>query len=47
VILACPLTEETREMFNEEAFNKMRPNAVLVNVARGGEFIPTISILCP
>lgn len=47
VIVTCPLTEETREMFNEEAFNKMKSNAVLVNVARGGEFIPTIPILCP
>ncbi|PNF41114.1 hypothetical protein B7P43_G05971 [Cryptotermes secundus] len=37
VIVACPLTEETREMFDEEAFNKMKPNAVLVNVARGGK----------
>jgi phosphoglycerate dehydrogenase-like enzyme len=47
MIIACPLTEETRKMFNEDAFNKMKPNAVLVNVARGGEFIATISIFTP
>ncbi|XP_021922275.1 glyoxylate reductase/hydroxypyruvate reductase-like isoform X2 [Zootermopsis nevadensis] len=36
VIIVCPLNEETKGMFNEEAFNKMKPNAILVNVARGG-----------
>lgn len=39
VIIVCPLNEETKEMFNEDAFNKMKPNAILVNVARGGEFV--------
>lgn len=35
IIAACPLTPETEEMFNEEAFNKMKQTAVFVNVARG------------
>lgn len=39
VIIVCPLNEETKGMFNEEAFNKMKPNAILVNVARGGELV--------
>lgn len=35
VILVAPLTEDTREMFNEAAFKKMKPTSVFVNVARG------------
>ncbi|CAD7088525.1 unnamed protein product [Hermetia illucens] len=35
VIAACPLTPETKEMFNEAAFNKMKPTSIFVNVARG------------
>lgn len=31
----CPLTESTRHMINREAFQKMKPTAVLVNTARG------------
>ncbi len=36
VVLACPLTPETRDLMNAEAFAAMRPSAYLVNVARGG-----------
>lgn len=36
VIISCPLTNETRNMFNTEAFGKMKKTSVLVNVARGG-----------
>lgn len=36
IIVACPLTPETKEMFNENAFNKMKNSAVFVNIARGG-----------
>jgi glyoxylate reductase len=29
------LTEETKDLFNQEAFGKMKPNAIFVNTARG------------
>jgi phosphoglycerate dehydrogenase-like enzyme len=35
VAICCPLTPETRGLFNTEAFAKMKPNAFLVNVTRG------------
>jgi phosphoglycerate dehydrogenase-like enzyme len=35
VVLACPLTEETRGLLDARAFDTMPPEAVLVNVARG------------
>jgi phosphoglycerate dehydrogenase-like enzyme len=35
VVLACPLTETTRGLFDEEAFKTLPPEAVLVNVGRG------------
>ena len=35
VILACALTPETDQLFNSERFAQMRPDAYLVNVARG------------
>ena len=33
--LHCPLTDRTRYLIDEEALSKMKPTAVLVNVARG------------
>lgn len=33
--LHCPLSDRTRHIMNEEAFRKMKPSAILVNVARG------------
>lgn len=36
VILACPLTDETRGLMSREAFARMRPDAYFINVARGG-----------
>ena len=36
VVLCCPLTDQTRELMNEGAFNAMKQSAYLVNVARGG-----------
>ena len=36
IAVNCPLTDETRDMFAEEAFRKMKPTAYLVNTARGG-----------
>lgn len=35
VIVACPLTSETKNLFNKLAFEKMKPTSVFVNVARG------------
>lgn len=35
VVVACPLTTETRHLFNEAAFAKMKPTSVFVNIARG------------
>lgn len=32
----APLTEETRDLFDAEAFDAMRSDAVLINTARGG-----------
>lgn len=36
VIVACPLTNETKNMFDKAAFEKMKNASVFVNVARGG-----------
>jgi phosphoglycerate dehydrogenase-like enzyme len=36
VVLTCPLTPETRNIINSEAFAVMKPSAYLINVARGG-----------
>lgn len=35
IFIVCPLTNETRCMFDSRAFSMMKSNAVLVNVARG------------
>ncbi|KAI9288158.1 D-isomer specific 2-hydroxyacid dehydrogenase [Umbelopsis sp. AD052] len=36
VVVCCALTKETKEMFNYDAFKKMKRSAVFVNSARGG-----------
>ncbi|CAF1018423.1 unnamed protein product [Rotaria sordida] len=36
VIIACVLNDETRNMFNRKAFEQMKNDAILVNIARGG-----------
>src|SRR5260370_39806414 len=36
VVVACPLTKETRGLFGKEQFAAMKPSAYFVNVARGG-----------
>jgi len=36
VVLACPLTAETRHVANAAFFSAMKPGAILVNVGRGG-----------
>jgi phosphoglycerate dehydrogenase-like enzyme len=33
---AAPLTKETRLMFNESVFRKLKPSAYFINVSRGG-----------
>lgn len=35
IILACPLTDETRGMCNEEFFKKMKNTAIIINISRG------------
>jgi phosphoglycerate dehydrogenase-like enzyme len=36
LVIACPLTDTTRELIGEAEFATLPPDAVLVNVARGG-----------
>ncbi len=36
VMICCPLSDETHHLINAAAFSKMKPSAILVNVARGG-----------
>ncbi|QOL25713.1 D-2-hydroxyacid dehydrogenase [Thalassotalea sp. LPB0316] len=36
VSLHCPQTSETTGLFNQTVFEQMKPNAVLINTARGG-----------
>ncbi|OHV67186.1 dehydrogenase [Mesorhizobium sp. LCM 4577] len=35
IVLCCPLTEETRGLISRERIARMKPNALLINVARG------------
>ena len=35
VSVCCPLTAETRDLFDDEAFARMRSSAILINVTRG------------
>jgi glycerate dehydrogenase len=36
ISLHCPLNDETRGLFSAEEFRRMKPNAILINTARGG-----------
>ena len=36
IIASCNLTEETKHLFRNETFKKMKNTAVLVNISRGG-----------
>ncbi len=36
VVLACPLTDETRDMANAAFFEAMKPGSILINIGRGG-----------
>ncbi len=35
ISLHCPLSDRTRNLFNKDAFSKMKKTAILINVARG------------
>ena len=35
VSIHCPLSDKTRNLFNKDAFDKMKRTAILINVARG------------
>ncbi|MDF1594311.1 MAG: hydroxyacid dehydrogenase [Desulfobacterales bacterium] len=35
VLLCCPLTDETRGMMNKQTLQQMKPDAYLINIARG------------
>ncbi len=35
VVLTLPLTEQTKHLFNDERLGLLKPNAVLINIARG------------
>lgn len=36
IFIACALTNETKNLFNEKVFEKMKSKSVIVNVGRGG-----------
>lgn len=36
VVLACPITAQTRHMADEAFFRAMKPGAILINIGRGG-----------
>lgn len=35
LVIAAPLNNETKGLFNDNIFNKMKDTAILVNIARG------------
>lgn len=36
MVAACPLNKETSGLFDANAFGKMKPTSVFVNISRGG-----------
>ena len=36
VVLACALTDETRDLCNDAFFSAMKPGSILINISRGG-----------
>lgn len=36
ITLHCPLSDDTKNLFSEEEFRLMKPDAILINTARGG-----------
>ncbi len=41
ITIHTPLTTQTQHMIDAASFNKMKPNAILINTARGGVVDPT------
>lgn len=39
VVCMTPLTNETKNMFHAESFNKMKPSAIFINTSRGGTVV--------
>lgn len=35
VFVSCPLNDETRNMFDKDAFAKMKKTSIFINVSRG------------
>ncbi len=35
ISIHCPLNDDTRDLFNEDTFHRMKEDAILINVARG------------
>lgn len=44
ISIHCPLTEQTKYLFNKETLGHMKPNAVLINTARG-DIVDTNALL--
>lgn len=44
ISLHCPLTEQNRNLLSTEQFQRMRPNAIVINTARG-ELIDTAALV--
>jgi glyoxylate/hydroxypyruvate reductase len=38
IIVTCALTPETKEMFNDAVFTKMKRTAIFINTSRGGRY---------
>ncbi|KAE8745589.1 hypothetical protein FOCC_FOCC007700 [Frankliniella occidentalis] len=36
IVMACPLTAETKNLFNAQVFDEMKSTSILINVGRGG-----------
>lgn len=37
ICVTCALNDQTREIFDEEAFSKMKSSAIIINISRGSE----------
>jgi phosphoglycerate dehydrogenase-like enzyme len=39
VIVTCALTDDTRNMFDKRAFDRMKSSAIFINTSRGGTVV--------